>query len=62
MDNSSSNNGQQIDKCQDCPHKYENTTLKEENKMLKMSPYFDGEDISSVEDNLQNKENQYDHY
>ena len=59
MINFISNIEQQIDKCQDYPIMNENIRLKEDYEMLKMSPYLYGEDISSVEDYLQNIENQH---
>ncbi|MFK5969548.1 MAG: hypothetical protein QM487_05435 [Candidatus Marithrix sp.] len=61
MDNFSSNNDQHSKKCQDCIHKHENIRLKEESQMDRMYANFNGEDISSLEDYLQDIENQYAH-
>jgi len=50
MDNFSSNNERNSEKYQNDIYKHENMILREENEMLRMSVYFDGQDISSLED------------
>ena len=61
MTNISPNDEKYSEKCQNCIYKHKYVIPQEENEMLRMLPYWNGKNIASIENYLQDIENQHAH-